>query len=61
MLGGSEGQPTLVIRAGLLGRRLLVVSSSSVAFIVPRARKIWLHSPVEILGTRERGGAAVRC
>lgn len=61
VLGGSEGQPTLVIRAGLLGRRLLVVSSSSVAFIVPRARKIWLHSPVEILGTSERGGAAARC
>ena len=61
VLGGSEGQPTLVVRAGLLGRRLLVVSSSSVAFIVPRARKIWLHSPVEILGTSERGGAAVRC
>jgi len=55
---GPEGEPTLAVRAGLLGRRVLVIPASSIAFIVPRARRIWLHSPVEILGTSEAHVAA---
>jgi hypothetical protein len=50
---GPEGEPTLAVRAGLLGRRVLLVPAGSVAFIVPRAQRIWLHSPVHVLGTRD--------
>jgi hypothetical protein len=44
--------PVLVIRAGLLGRRLLFVPAAEVAFIVPRAQRIWLRSPVDVIETR---------
>jgi hypothetical protein len=44
----AEG-PTLAIRAGRLGRRLLEVSADEVAFIVPRAERIWLRSLVRIV------------
>lgn len=37
--------PMLVIRAGWLGRRLLLVPTAEVDFIVPRAQHIWLRSP----------------
>jgi hypothetical protein len=40
----------LAVRAGLLGRRLVLVPATEVDFIVPRAERIWLHSPVKILG-----------
>jgi hypothetical protein len=40
---GPGAPPLLVIRAGRLGRRLLHVPGSEVAFIVPRAERIWLH------------------
>lgn len=43
------GAVVLHVRAGVLGRRVLVVPLSSVAFIVPRAQRLWLASPVEIL------------
>ena len=42
------GEPTLVVRAGRLGRRLLVVPGSEVAFIVPRAQRLWLRSPTTL-------------
>jgi hypothetical protein len=35
----------LAIRAGRLGRRIVLVPLSSVAFIVPRAERIWLRTP----------------
>jgi hypothetical protein len=44
-------EPLLVVRAGRLGRRLLHVPASEVAFIVPRAERIWLASPVRIAGS----------
>ena len=34
----------LAIRAGMLGRRLLLVPAGDVDFIVPRAERIWLKS-----------------
>jgi hypothetical protein len=44
-------EPLLVVRAGRLGRRLLHVPASEVAFIVPRAERIWLASSVRISGS----------
>jgi hypothetical protein len=41
----------LAVRAGLLGRRLVLVPATEVDFIVPRAERIWLHSPVRIHGS----------
>jgi hypothetical protein len=41
----------LAVRAGRLGRRLLLVPTSEVAFIVPRAEQIWLRSTA-ILGSQ---------
>lgn len=46
---GCEGD-VLAVRAGLLGRRIVLVPTAEVDFIVPRAERIWLHSPVTILG-----------
>lgn len=43
--------PLLAVRAGRLGRRLLLVPASEVAFIVPRAERIWLRSPFAIAGS----------
>lgn len=34
----------LAVRGGLLGRRLLLVPVSDVAFVVPRALRLFLHS-----------------
>jgi hypothetical protein len=42
----------LHVRAGLLGKRVLVVPTGNVAFIVPRAKKLWLASPVQIVESR---------
>jgi hypothetical protein len=44
----GAGGVLLHVRAGLLGRRVLLVPASSVEFIVPRAKRLWLHSPVQI-------------
>jgi hypothetical protein len=48
---GADGEPVLAVRAGLLGRRLMLVHGREVAFIVPRAGRIWLFAPTEILGS----------
>lgn len=45
----------LAVRAGMLGRRLLLVPAEEVAFIVPRAERIWLKSSPRILGSEARG------
>jgi hypothetical protein len=47
----ADGEVILAVRAGLLGRRLLLVRARDVAFIVPRAGRIWLTAPTEIVGT----------
>jgi hypothetical protein len=51
---------TIAVRAGLLGRRLLVYSVADIAFIVPRAQKIFLYSsaqPVESCVGRGRSSS----
>jgi hypothetical protein len=50
------GVVVLHVRVGVLGRRVLIVPLSSVAFIVPRAEKIWLAAPVQILESRQDPG-----
>lgn len=47
---GLEGA-VLAVRAGHLGRRIILVPARDVEFIVPRARRLWLHSPARIIGT----------
>jgi hypothetical protein len=44
-------EPILAVRAGRLGRRRLLISSTEVAFVVPRAQRIWLRTPTTILAT----------
>jgi hypothetical protein len=39
----------LVVRAGLLGQRLVSVRARDVAFVVPRAERIWLASSARIV------------
>ena len=47
----GDGEVTLAVRAGMLGRRLLLVPAGEVASIVPRDRHIWLRSPTTIAGS----------
>jgi hypothetical protein len=47
----GDGEAILAVRAGRLGRRLLLVRARDVAFIVPRAQRIWLAAPTEIIGS----------
>jgi hypothetical protein len=44
----------LGVRAGVLGRRLLLVPVDEVAHIVPRAETIWLKSSARIAGSERR-------
>jgi hypothetical protein len=41
--------PLLAIRAGRLGRRIVVVPADEVHSIVPRSERIWLRAPVSIV------------
>ncbi len=41
----------LAVTAGRLGRRILLVPAENVAFIVPRAERIWLQTPLTIVGS----------
>ena len=51
---GADGEgDVLAVRAGRLGRRIVLVPVAEVEFIVPRAERIWLHSPVTILGMEQ--------
>jgi hypothetical protein len=43
--------PLLAIRAGMLGRRILVVPADEVHMIAPRTQQIWLRTPVTIANT----------
>lgn len=40
------GRVVLRVRLGRLGRRILSINADDVAFIVPRAQRIWLSSRV---------------
>ncbi|MGZ4403181.1 MAG: hypothetical protein ACXVRI_10090 [Gaiellaceae bacterium] len=44
----------LGVRAGMLGRRVLLVPIEEVAYIVPRAKTIWLKSSARIAGSEPR-------
>jgi hypothetical protein len=46
-----DGTPTLAVRAGRLGKRLLLIRACEVDFIVPRAERVWLATPIEIVGS----------
>ncbi len=48
----SERPGLLAVRGGLLGRRLTLVPTSEVAFIVPRALRVW------VTGNQDRAVAA---
>jgi hypothetical protein len=43
--------PLLAIRAGMLGRRIVVVAADEVHMIAPRTQQIWLRAPVRIADT----------
>ncbi len=47
----DDGEPLLAVRAGLLGRRLLLIPAAEVFEILPRATRIWLRTPVSIAGS----------
>ena len=47
----SPADTILAVRAGRLGRRHLLVSVAEVAFVVPRAQRIWLRTPTTIVDT----------
>ena len=49
--GDDRYGDVLAVRVGLLGRRIVLVPATEVDAIVPRAERIWLHSPVRILGS----------
>jgi hypothetical protein len=40
----EAGRRMLAVRAGRLGRRLVLVPADEVSFIVPRAERIWLRT-----------------
>jgi hypothetical protein len=47
----DDGGALLVVRAGLLGRRLLVIPTRDAAFIVPQVKRIWLRSTFTLVST----------
>lgn len=49
--GRDPDGDVLAVRAGVLGRRIVLVPAAEVEFVVPRAERIWLHTPVTILGS----------
>jgi len=52
----APDDPVLAVRAGLLGRRIVLVPARDVDFIVPRAQRLWLDSPTRIIGTEPTVG-----
>ena len=51
----EHDRTVLAVRAGVFGRRVLLVSSNQVAIIVPQAQRIWLRTPTTILGSESAG------
>jgi hypothetical protein len=52
------GGTMLAVRASKLGRRILLVPLTEVAFIVPRSQRIWLRAPATIIGSERRESPA---
>lgn len=52
VLDADTDEPVLAVRAGMLGRRVLLVPARAIDFVVPRAERLWLTSPHEVIGTR---------
>lgn len=46
---GDADRRLLAVRAGRLGRRLLLFRATDVDFLVPRAERIWLSSSAELV------------
>ena len=51
-----RGATVLAVRAGRLGRRILLVPAEEVVFIVPRARRLWLQTPATIIDSEAAEG-----
>jgi hypothetical protein len=50
----SRGGTTLLaVRAGRLGRRILLVPADEVAFVVPRAKRLWLRTGATIVESED--------
>ncbi len=49
----STGPPVLAIRAGVLGRRILLVPVEDVALVVPRKQRLYLGSHFQVVGTEQ--------
>jgi hypothetical protein len=47
----GPGQPVLAVRAGVLGRRILLVPVDEVFSILPRAQRLWLRTPLCLAGS----------
>lgn len=54
VLAGSGGPETLVVRAGLFGRGLLLVSTENVVEVVPRRKRIVLSGSPRLVGAEPR-------
>lgn len=52
ILDADTDEPVLAVRAGMIGRRILLVPAHAIDFVVPRAKRLWLNSPHELIGTR---------
>jgi len=52
ILEDGSDRTTLAVLAGRLGRRLLLIQADEIAFIVPRAKRIWLRTPTTIVSTQ---------
>lgn len=44
-------EPVLAVRAGRLGRRLLLIPGRDVAFVLPRTERLYLASSPHLLGS----------
>jgi len=51
--------PLLAIRAGMLGRRILVATANQVHMIAPRAQQVWLRTPLTIVQSEATPDVAV--
>jgi len=52
----QRGAAVLAVRAGRLGRRILLVPAEEVVFIVPRAGRLWLQTPATIIDSEAAEG-----
>lgn len=52
----QRGAMVLAVRAGRLGRRILLVPAEEVVFIVPRVGRLWLQTPATIIDSEAAEG-----